>query len=133
MEKSIKITLFTLATLVSPLSIAAEIPLDFVKKEIEIAYSQYFKGSPKSGLYALEALSRILELDKYKSIQSEIGPNNLSFTFFRIGLLHETSGDDISANIYFNKALKQYVGKPIKIGELKSYVSELDKRAQLSN
>ena len=89
MNKMIKLGLITLGSIVSTVSIANAVSSDFLKKEIELAYTQYLIGSPESGLYALQALARILESD---SSSSKLGPNNLSFTYLRIGLLHEQAG-----------------------------------------
>ncbi len=121
----IKLSLFTLGSLVSTVSFANEISSDFLKKEIELALTQYLKGSPESGLYALQALARILESDRSSS---KLGPNNLSFTYLRIGLLHEQTGSQSKAKAYFNKALSSYKGKNIEIAHLKEAVSKLDEK-----
>ncbi len=123
MNKMIKLSLFTLGSLVSTVSIANEVSSDFLKKEIALAHTQYLKGSPESGLYALQALARILESD---DSSSKLGPNNLSFTYLRIGLLHEQAGSDSKAKAYFNKAQSSYIGKNIEIAQLKELVSKLD-------
>ena len=119
----IKLGLFTLGSVVSSVSIANEISSDYLKKEIELAHTQYIQGSIESGLYALQALARILESD---STSSKLGPNNLSFTYLRIGLLHEKAGSDSKAKPYFNKAKSSYSGKKIEIPQLKELVSKLD-------
>ena len=126
MNNFIKLSLFTLGTFTSSVSIANKISPDFLKKEIELAHTQYLNGSPESGLYALQALVRILESDNSSSLQSELGPNNLSFTYLRIGLLHEKAGNQSKAEAYFNKALSSYNGKNIEIAHLKAFVSKLD-------
>lgn len=123
MNRLIKLGLITLGSLVSTVSIANEISSDFLKKEIELAHTQYLKGSTESGLYALQALARILESD---STSSKLGPNNLSFTYLRIGLLHEQAGNDSKAKAYFNKAQSSYSGNKIEIAQLKEMVSKLD-------
>tara|TARA_R110002167_G_scaffold11831_6_gene51137 strand:+ start:632 stop:1015 length:384 start_codon:yes stop_codon:yes gene_type:complete len=123
MNKMIKLGLITLGSIVSTVSIANAVSSDFLKKEIELAHNQYLKGSPESGLYALQALAKILESD---SSSSKLGPNNLLFTYLRIGLLHEQAGSDPKAEAYFNKAQSSYIGKKIEIAQLKELVSKLD-------
>ena len=126
MSNIIKLSLFTLGSLASSFTLANDISPDFLKKEIELAQAQYVKGSPESGLYALEALARILESDNSNTLQSEIGPNNLAYTYLRIGLLQEKSGNQSEAKAYFNKSLSSYKGKAIEIAQLKEAVSSLD-------
>lgn len=126
MKNIIKLSLFTLVSLTLNLTIANEITPDFLKKEIELAHTQYLKGTPDSGLYALEALARILESDNSSTLQSEVGPNNLSFTYLRIGLLHESLGDLSKASSYFDKAINLYKGKNVEISQLKEVVTRLD-------
>ncbi len=128
MKNIIKLSLITLFSLTSSISIANEISPGFLKKEIGFAHSQYLKGSPESGLYALEALARILESDKSNSLRSEVGTNNLSFTYLRIGLLHERSGSYSKASSYFNKAIDSYEGENVEIAQLKKVVSHLDSK-----
>jgi hypothetical protein len=123
MNKMIKFGLFTLGSVVSSVSLANEISSDYLNKEIELAHTQYLKGSTDSGLYALQALARILESD---STSSKLGPNNLSFTYLRIGLLHEKAGSDSKAKAYFNKAQSSFNGKKTEISQLKELVSKLD-------
>ena len=125
MNKMTILSLFTLGSLVSTVSFANEISSDFLKKEIELAHTQYLKGSPESGLYALQALARILESD---SSSSKLGPNNLSFTYLRIGLLYEQAGSQSKAKAYFDKALSSYKGENIEITHLKETVSKLDEK-----
>lgn len=125
MKNMIKLSLFALGSLVSTVSIANEVSSDFLKKEIELAHTQYLKGSSESGLYALQALARILESD---NSSSKLGPNNLSFTYLRIGLLHEQVGSYSKAKAYFNKAQSSYSGKKIEIAHLKELVSKLDEK-----
>jgi hypothetical protein len=125
MNKMIKLGLFTLGSLVSTVSIANEISYDFLKREIELAHTQYLKGSPESGLYALQALARILESD---NSSSKLGPNNLSFTYLRIGLLHEQAGSVSKAKAYFNKAQSSYSGQKNELAHLKEVVSKLDEK-----
>ena len=128
MKNIINLTVVTLGLVYSNTSLANEISLSFLKKEIEIAHTQYLKGSAESGLYALEALARILESDNSASSQSEVGANNLSFTYLRIGLLHEKLGNQPKASKYFNKALSSYRGEEIEIARLKEVVVHLDKK-----
>ncbi|QFU06891.1 hypothetical protein FIU82_18000 (plasmid) [Pseudoalteromonas sp. THAF3] len=125
MKNFIKLSLFTLGTITSSFSIANEISHDFIKKEIQLAHAQYLEGTPESGLYALQALARILESDKSSS---ELGPNNLSFTYLRIGLLHEKAGNESKAKAYFKKALSTYNGKSIELANLKEEVLKLDEK-----
>lgn len=126
MKSIIKLSLLAVGSLVIMTSIANEISSDFLKKEIELAHAQYLQGSTESGLYALQALARILESDKSSSLQSELGPNNLAFTYLRIGLLHEQTGSDSKAKAYFNKALSTYQGNNIELTDLKAIVTKLD-------
>jgi len=110
-------------------SYANQISADFLMNEIEIAHSEYLNGSIDSGLYALESLSRLLESDNSARLSSGAGPNNLAFTYLRIGLLHEKSGNKREADAYFNKALSSYQGEKTDITQLKETVVELDKVA----
>jgi hypothetical protein len=126
MKNIIKMSLVTLSVIASNCSIANEITGDFIKSEIEIAHKQYFTGTPESSLYALEALSRLLESDQSEILKSEIGPNNLSFTYIRIGLLHEKLGSKSKANLYFTKAVNSYKGDNVQILQLKETVAHLD-------
>jgi len=126
MMKTIKISLFAFGVLVSNQSLSNNLSLDFVKHEIKLAHNQYLKGSADSGLYALEALSRILEST---DTSEALGPNSLSFTYLRVGLLHEKLGDEANASKAFNKALKHYKGSKASIAQLKEYVIRLDKIA----
>ena len=128
MKNIIKYSLVTLFALISNMVLANEVSPDFLKKEIEIAHTQYITGSGESGLYALETLARLLESDNSNSLQSEIGPNNLSFTYLRIALLHEKSGNKSKANSYFTKALSSYKGEKIEVSQLKNVVEELDNK-----
>ncbi|RJF35367.1 hypothetical protein [Pseudoalteromonas gelatinilytica] len=122
------LTLAVLVSLAMP-SNANEITSEFLKKELELAHSQYIKGSRDSALYALHALVRILELDSTKTLQTEIGPNNLAFTYLRIGLIHEHAGDEQQANSYFAKAMNAHQGEKLQLAELKAYITKLDKSA----
>ena len=122
------LTLAALVSLAVPTN-ANEITAEFLKKELELAHSQYIKGSSDSALYALNALARILELDSAKTLQTEIGPNNLAFTYLRIGLIHEHAGDQQQANSYFAKAMNAHQGEKLKLAELKAYITKLDKSA----
>ena len=106
---------------------ANEMTAEFLKNELEIAHSQYIKGSSDSALYALNALARILELDSTKKLQTELGPNNLAFTYLRIGLIHEQAGEQQLANSYFAKAMNAHQGEKSQLAELKAYVTKLDK------
>ena len=124
MTKSIKIGLLVFSILVSNQSLSDNLSLDFVKHEIKLAHNQYLKGSTESGLYALEALSRILEST---DTSEALGPNSLSFTYLRVGLLHEKLGNETNASKAFNKALKHYKGSNASIAQLKEYVLRLDK------
>lgn len=122
--KTIKISLFAFGVLVSNQSLSDNLSLDFVKHEIELAHNQYLKGAPESGLYALKALSRTLESTDTSEV---LGPNSLSFTYLRVGLLHEKLGNEANENKAFNKALKHYKGSNVSIAQLKEYVLHLDK------
>ena len=126
MKNIIKLSLFTLASLSSSHTIANEISPDFLKKEIEFAHAQYLQGTPDSGLYALEALARILESDNSSALLSKVGPDNLSFTYLRIGLLHERLGDLSKASSHFDKAINLYKDKNVEISQLKEVVARLD-------
>ena len=110
-------------------SYANQISADFLINEINIAHSEYLNGSIDSGLYALESLARLLGSDKSATLLSETGSNNLAFTYLRIGLLHEKSGNKQKADTYFNKALSSYQGEKTDITQLKEAVVELDKTA----
>ena len=120
------LTLAALVSLAVPTS-ANEMTAEFLKNELEIAHSQYIKGSSDSALYALNALARILELDSAKTLQTELGPNNLAFTYLRIGLIHEQAGELQQANSYFAKAMNVHQGEKSQLAELKAYVTKLDK------
>lgn len=120
------LTLAALVSLAVPTN-ANEMTAEFLKNELEIAHSQYIKGSSDSALYALNALARILELDSDKTLQTELGPNNLAFTYLRIGLIHEQAGEQQLANIYFAKAMNAHQGEKSQLAELKAYVTKLDK------
>lgn len=121
MKNIIKASIVTLSVMASSYSLANEISVDFLKNEIQVAHKQYLTGSPESGLYALEALSRLLVTE-----QSKVGPNDLSFTYLRIGLLHEKSGNEPKASLYFSKAVDSYKGSNIQITQLKEAVAHLD-------
>ena len=120
------LTLAALVSLAVPTN-ANEMTAEFLKNELEIAHSQYIKGSSDSALYALNALARILELDSAKTLQTELGPNNLAFTYLRIGLIHEQAGEQQQANSYFAKAMNVHQGEKSQLAELKAYVTKLDK------
>lgn len=120
------LTLAALVSLAVPTN-ANEMTAEFLKNELEIAHSQYIKGSSDSALYALNALARILELDSAKKLQTELGPNNLAFTYLRIGLIHEQAGEQQQANSYFAKAMNAHQGEKSQLAELKAYVTKLDK------
>lgn len=120
------LTLAALVSLAVPTN-ANEMTAEFLKNELEIAHSQYIKGSSDSALYALNALARILELDSAKKLQTELGPNNLAFTYLRIGLIHEQAGEQQQANSYFAKAMNVHQGEKSQLAELKAYVTKLDK------
>ena len=120
------LTLAALFSLAVPTN-ANEMTAEFLKNELEIAHSQYIKGSSDSALYALNALARILELDSAKTLQTELGPNNLAFTYLRIGLIHEQAGEQQQANSYFAKAMNVHQGEKSQLAELKAYVTKLDK------
>ncbi|MDI4668664.1 hypothetical protein MKZ42_11020 [Pseudoalteromonas shioyasakiensis] len=122
------LTLAALVSLAVPTN-ANEITAEFLKKELKLAHSQYIKGSSDSALYALNALSRILELDSAKTLQTEVGPNNLAFTYLRIGLIYEHAGDQQQANSYFAKAMNAHQGEKLQLAELKAYITKLDKSA----
>ncbi|BCO19274.1 hypothetical protein KUC3_21310 [Alteromonas sp. KC3] len=125
MNKMIGLSLLTIGCFISTTSLANQLSSDFLKNEIELAHTQYLNGSPESGLYALQALARMLESD---DSSSSLGPNNLSFTYLRIGLLYEQAGSQAKANAYFNKALSAYIGEDIEIAHLKEAVSKLDEK-----
>ena len=120
------LTLAALVSLAVPTN-ANEMTAEFLKNELEIAHSQYIKGSSDSALYALNTLARILELDSAKTLQTELGPNNLAFTYLRIGLIHEQAGEQQQANSYFAKAMNAHQGEKSQLAELKAYVTKLDK------
>ena len=120
------LTLAALVSLAVPTN-ANEMTAEFLKNELEIAHSQYIKGSSDSALYALNTLARILELDSAKTLQTELGPNNLAFTYLRIGLIHEQAGEQQQANSYFAKAMNVHQGEKSQLAELKAYVTKLDK------
>ena len=120
------LTLAALVSLAVPTN-ANEMTAEFLKNELEIAHSQYIKGSSDSALYALNTLARILELDSAKTLQTELGPNNLAFTYLRIGLIHEQAGEQQQANSYFAKAMNVHQGEKSQLAELKAHVTKLDK------
>ncbi|NIZ07133.1 hypothetical protein [Pseudoalteromonas sp. HF66] len=120
------LTLAALVSLAVPTN-ANEMTAEFLKNELEIAHSQYIKGSSDSALYALNALARILELDSAKTLQTELGPNNLAFTYLRIGLIYEQAGEQQLAHSYFAKAMNAHQGEKSQLAELKAYVTKLDK------
>ena len=64
------LTLAALVSLAVPTN-ANEITAEFLKKELELAHSQYIRGSSDSALYALNALARILELDNAKNFRAK--------------------------------------------------------------
>lgn len=129
MKNFIKIALLPISIFGSYFSYANQVSVDFLINEIKIAHSEYLNGSIDSGLYALESLARLLESDKSATLMLETGPNNLAFTYLRIGLLHEKSGNKQEAITYFNRALISYQGEKTDITQLKKAVLELDKRA----
>ena len=129
MKNFIKIALLPISMFGSYFSYANQVSVDLLINEIKIAHSEYLNGSIDSGLYALESLARLLESDKSATLMLETGPNNLAFTYLRIGLLHEKSGNKQEANTYFNRALISYQGEKTDITQLKKAVLELDKRA----
>lgn len=120
--------LFMLAITLSFASHSNEMSPSFLKKEIDLAHHQYLTGSLDSGKYALEALARLIEADDTGLVQENLGPNNLSFTYLRLGLLHEQSGNQLEANTYFDKALSHFTGKSITVAELKNLVNTIDSR-----
>jgi hypothetical protein len=115
-----------MSALISSTVLANAVSADFLKNEIEAAHTQYTSGSNESGLYALETLARLLESDKSSSLQLEVGINNLSFTYIRIGLLYEGSGNESKANSYFTRAVSIYKGEKIEVAQLKNTVKHLD-------
>ena len=127
MKKFIKPTVFSISMLCCCVSYANQISSGFLENEIKAAHSEYLNGSIDSGLYALNALARLLESDKSIALSSKTGENNLAFTYLRIGLLHEKSGNKVEADIYFNKALSLYQGESTNIAHLKDAVERLDK------
>ena len=129
MKHFIKRALLPISLIGSCFSYANQISVDFLINELKIAHSEYLNGSIDSGLYALESLARLLESDKSATLMSETGPNNLAFTYLRIGLLHEKSGNKREADTYFNRALISYQGEKTDITQLKEAVVELDKTA----
>ena len=126
MNNLIKSSLLILGALTSSVSIANQLFADFLKKEIKLAHSQYLHGSPESGLYTLHALARLLESDSSSSLEADIGPDNLSFTYLRIAMLHEKAGNSAKAETYFNKVISTYDGRNVEIAELKAFVTKLD-------
>ncbi len=128
MKQLLKMTVLAVAAFASGICQANQISADFVKNEIQIAHTQYLKGSLDSGLYALEALARILESDSSATLQSSIGPHQLAFTYLRIGLLHEKSGNQQQAETFFNKALSAYQDKTVTITQLKAAVNQMDQK-----
>lgn len=124
MKNTFKYSIIALTMLTSNIILANDLSSDFLKDEIKIAHTQYLTG--ENGLYALEALARLLELHTVDALQSKVGPNNLSFTYLRIGLLHEKSGNNLKANSYFTKALSSYKGEKVEVAQLKSYVKKID-------
>lgn len=128
MKNVIKISLFAMSMMVSSISVANQISPNFLREEIEFAHSQYLTGTPESGLYALQALARVLESDQSSSLQSEVGPNNLSFTFLRIGLIYEKLGSESEASEYFNKARIAYKGEKVEIAQLREMVAYFDEK-----
>jgi tetratricopeptide (TPR) repeat protein len=128
MKNTFKATLIAVLALTSSVSIASQISPDFLKTEIDIAHSQYLSGSTESGLYALEALSRLLEATKSGAQDVELGPNNLAYTYVRLGLLHEKAGNQTKATMYFNKATEAYQGADATIEQLKTAAVMLDSK-----
>lgn len=126
MKHFIKIALLPISLVGSCISYANQISVDFLINELKIAHSEYLNGSIDSGLYALESLARLLESDKSATLMAETGPNNLAFTYIRIGLLHERAGNKRDADTYFNKALSLYQGERTDITQLKEAVVKLD-------
>ncbi|MDP4536563.1 hypothetical protein Q3O60_10220 [Alkalimonas collagenimarina] len=129
MKNAVILSLFSLGMLVPGVSIGNETSPDFLKKEIEIAHTEYLNGSFESGIYALEALARILESDDSTTLHSDVGSNNLAFTYLRIGLLHEKSGNQSTADSYFTKAISSYHGEQVEIVQLKEAALQLDEIA----
>ncbi len=127
MKTLIKIALLPISMVASFYSDANQISSDFLTDELNTAHSQYLHGSIDSGLYALESLARLLESDKSATLLSKTGPNNLAFTYLRIGMIHEKSGNKTEADTYFKKALNSYQGEKINIVQLKEAVALLDK------
>jgi tetratricopeptide (TPR) repeat protein len=127
MKSVIKFNLLLLGILVSASAAANNLSADFLKNEIAIAHSEYLQGSPESGRYALKALARILESDNASALNAEVGSNNLSFTYLRLGLLYEKSGNYVEAEASFAKALSLYVGEQADLSQLKLAVLALDK------
>ncbi|MBU1436438.1 MAG: hypothetical protein KKF79_03645 [Gammaproteobacteria bacterium] len=128
MKNMFKATLITVLALTSSVSIASQISPDFLKTELDIAHRQYLSGSTESGLYALEALSRLLEATKSGAQDVELGPNNLAYTYVRLGLLHEKAGNQTKATMYFNKATEAYQGPDATIEQLKTAAVMMDSK-----
>ena len=103
-----------------------QLATSFVKQEINHAHQEYLTGSTDSALYALKSLARILEFGIEQGLLAELGPNNLSFTYLRLGLLYEAQGAKDKADVYFNKALTSYSDKCTSVNKLKGLVKELD-------
>lgn len=127
MKSFVKVAVLSISTLWCSALYANQIAPDFLKKEIKIAYSQYLSGSADTGLYALAALARILESDGSVSLHSNVGLNNLAFTYIRMGLLYEKSGNEQEAETYFKKGLNSYQGEKTDISKLKEIVLQLDR------
>jgi hypothetical protein len=126
MKNILKYSFITLTMLTSNIILANNLSSDFIKEEIKIAHTQYLTGTDESALYALGALARLLESVKPDILVSEVGPNSLTYTYLRMGLLHEKSGNKSKANLYFTKAVSLYNGAKVEVAQLKRYVKKID-------
>ncbi|TMP03719.1 hypothetical protein CWC11_13055 [Pseudoalteromonas sp. S3178] len=78
----------------------------YLQNEINEAHKAYLFKDTATGLYALNALARLLKFIGPDELSIEGTKLNLALTYFRIGLLHEKNGDELLKDKYFSQAIE---------------------------
>ncbi len=129
MKNLAKSVLMMLFCVIAKQSVATEVSVDLIKKQLEAAHSQYLSGDQQKSVNALEQLAKLLQYHQSPALDSQIGPNNLAYTYLRLGVLYEKSGDTSKATSYFSKALLSYKGDKVELEQLKTQVQSLDRHS----
>lgn len=130
MKNSLKYALLVVFTFIANPSFADEISVEVIKNQLASAHNQYLSGHTQRGVDALDHLAFVLESHQSASLETQIGPNNLAYTYVRLGLLHEKSGDSSKASGYFSKAIQSYKGDKAELEQLKAVVRRLDNQGR---